>query len=361
MAIDRDLERSSRSLDNLLDRLTQVRVVGVGGGGSNAVNRMIKEELPGIDYIAVNTDAQALVQSRASTRLRIGERLTRGLGAGGDHKIGMLAADESREDIAQAIDGADMIFITAGMGGGTGTGASPVVAEVAREMGILTVAVVTRPFKFEGMQRAQVSEEGIIRLGERADTIIVISNERLLSICQSNVSIEDAFKLADEVLLRSVEGISGVIMTSGHINLDFNDMKATMSEAGPGWIAVGYGSGDNRAIDAARNALSNPLFELSIDGASRVLFNIAGNDLSLAEVHDAANVIREVAHPHAQIFFGLATDPKLGRDAKLTLIAVGFGDETDYIDIESDDDDGDSSSDDTPVEDKWRSLFPWVK
>ncbi|HEY49105.1 MAG TPA: cell division protein FtsZ [Dehalococcoidia bacterium] len=361
MVIKRGLDSSLGSLEGAVDSLTKVRVVGVGGGGSNAVNRMIVEDLPGIEFIAVNTDAQALVRSRAPIRLRIGEKLTRGLGAGGDHTLGMLAADESRDEIARAVEGADMIFITAGMGGGTGTGASPVIAEVAKELGVLTIAIVTRPFKFEGIYREQVAEEGVIRLGERADTIIVISNERLLSICSGNVSIDNAFKMVDDVLLRGVEGISGVVMNSGHINLDFSDVKATMSEAGHAWIAVGYGSGENRAADAARAALGNPLFEFSIEGAKRVLFNISGNDLTLSEVNDAATVIREVADPHAHVFFGLGTDPKVGRDVRLTLIATGFGEDGDLLEDEHEPDDNGDELSDAPVEDKWRSVFNWIK
>ncbi|MBE0480360.1 MAG: cell division protein FtsZ [Dehalococcoidia bacterium] len=304
--------------------LTQIKVIGVGGGGSNAVNRMIEEGLPDIEFISVNTDAQALVRSIAPTRIRIGDRLTRGLGVGGDHKLGMLAADESREEVAKVIHGADLLFITAGMGGGTGTGAAPVLAEVARLQGILTIAVVTMPFGFEGSFRARVAEEGIIRLKERADTIIAIPNERLLSLCDTNVSIDQAFKMVDSVLLSSVQGISEVITTCGHINLDFNDVRATMSEAGYAWIGMGYGEGKTRAADAARGATVSPLFEYSIENAKRILFNVVGNDLGLSEVNEAANLIRDVADPTAQIIFGLATDPKLGKKVKITLIATGF-------------------------------------
>ncbi len=368
MVIKRGLDSSLKFFDGEIDNLTHIRVVGVGGGGSNAVNRMIDEELSGVEFIAVNTDAQALVRSRASTRLRIGERLTRGLGAGGDHKLGMLAADESREDIQRVVEGADMIFITAGMGGGTGTGASPVIAEVAKTLGILTIGIVTKPFKFEGIHRLQVAEEGVIRLGERTDTIIVIPNERLLGMCTGNVSIDSAFKMVDDVLLQGVEGISGVVTNSGHINLDFNDVKATMTDAGHAWIAVGYGSGENRAVDAARAALGNPLFDFSIDGAKRLLFNIAGNDLTLTEVHEAASVIREVADPHANVFFGLATEPKMGRDVRLTLIATGFGDESDFIEGDGEQDESERESDygndelsGVRLEDKWRSLFSRIK
>lgn len=310
--------------DAILDRLTQIKVVGVGGGGTNAVNRMIEEDIPEIDFIAVNTDAQALVRALAPLRLRIGERLTRGLGAGGDHTLGMLAAEESRDDIARAVEGADLVFVTAGMGGGTGTGGAPVVAEVAKALGILTIAIVTRPFNFEGVHRARVASEGIIRLAERADSIIVIPNERLLSTCDSNVSIEAAFKMVDGVLFQSINGISEVIMSSGNINLDFNDVRATMNDAGYAWISMGYGTGEDRAVDAAKAALASPLFDFSIERAKRILFNIIYGEMTLSEVNIAANVIREVSDPNAQIIFGLATDPGMGQNVKLTLIATGF-------------------------------------
>ncbi len=342
------------------DRLTQIKVVGVGGGGTNAVNRMIEEDIPEIDFIAINTDAQALVRSIAKTRLRIGDRLTRGLGAGGDHTLGMLTAEESRDDLARAVDGADMVFITAGMGGGTGTGAAPVVAEVAKELGILTIAIVTRPFNFEGVYRARVASEGIIRLEERADSIIVIPNERLLSMCDTNVSIEAAFKMVDDVLFQSVNGISGVIGSSGNINLDFNDVKATMNEAGLAWISMGYGSGESRAADAARSAIVSPLFDFSIDRAKRILYNITYSDITLSEVNEAASIIREVADPNAQIIFGLATDPKMGSDVKLTLIATGFREGASNVESKSpivfDDD-----LTEYGVDAKRRSIFPWIR
>jgi cell division protein FtsZ len=324
MVIEAALKGGTELIDLVAERLTQMKVIGVGGGGTNAVNRMIQEDIPEIDFIAVNTDAQALVRSVAPTRIRIGDRLTRGLGAGGDHTLGMLAAEESREEISEAVDGADMVFITAGMGGGTGTGAAPVVAEVAKALGILTIAIVTRPFAFEGVHRARIASEGIIRLEERADSLIVIPNERLLSMCDANVSIEAAFKMVDDVLFHSVHGISEVITSSGNINLDFNDVRATMNEAGHAWISMGWGSGETRAVDAARTAIVSPLFDFSIDRAKRILFNIIYNDLTLTEVNEAANIIREVADPNAQIIFGLATDPKMDQDVKLTLIATGF-------------------------------------
>ena len=355
------LNGRTEAVEPAVENLTQIKVVGVGGGGNNAVNRMIEENIPGIDFVAVNTDAQALVRSVAPTRVRIGDRLTRGLGVGGDHTMGMLAAEESRDELAKAVDGADMIFITAGMGGGTGTGAAPVIAEVAKDLGVLTVAIVTRPFSFEGVCRARVAEEGVIRLRERADSIIVIHNERLLSMCDASVSIEAAFKMVDDVLFQSVEGISEVITCAGNINLDFNDVRAIMNEAGHAWISMGYGSGETRAVDAARAAIVSPLFDFSIERAQRILFNIIYNDLALSEVNEAANVIRAVADPNAQIIFGLATDPKIGHNVKLTLIATGFQEGGDHVQSESammaDDDD----LPEIAVEEKQRSRFPRLR
>ncbi len=340
--------------------LTQIKVVGVGGGGNNAVNRMIEEDTPWIDFLSVNTDAQALVKSLADTRLRIGDKLTRGLGVGGNHAMGMLAAEENRGDLVRAVEGADIVFVTAGMGGGTGTGAAPVVAEVAKDLGILTIAIVTRPFNFEGSQRANVASEGIIRLKERADCLIVIPNERLLGMCDANVSIEAAFRMVDDVLFQSVNGISEVITGTGNINLDFNDVKATMTDGGHGWISVGYGSGENRAVDAARAAIVSSLFDFTLDRARKILFNITYSEMALTEVGQAADVIKGVADPAAQIIFGLATDPAMGSDVKLTLIATGFGE-------------GDSSSaEDDPMpavdggpqieeEGKRRRMMPWTR
>ncbi len=361
MATGAGLNSGTKPVETAVENLTQIKVVGVGGGGNNAVNRMIEEEIPGVDFIAVNTDAQALVRSIAPSRVRIGDRLTRGLGVGGDHTMGMLAAEESRDELAEAVDGADMIFITAGMGGGTGTGAAPVVAEIAKGLGILTIAIVTKPFNFEGVYRARVAEEGIVRLKERADSIVVVPNERLLTMCDANVSIEAAFKMVDDVLFRSVEGISEVITCLGNINLDFNDVKAIMNEAGHAWISMGYGSGETRAVDAARAAIVSPLFDFSIERAQRILFNIIYNDLALSEVNQAADVIRQVADPNAQIIFGLATDPGIGRNVKLTLIATGFREGGDHVESEdTTTDDGDDLPE-LSVEDKRRSFFPWVR
>ncbi|MEE8163408.1 MAG: cell division protein FtsZ [Anaerolineae bacterium] len=351
----------TEAVESAVENLTQIKVVGVGGGGNNAINRMIEEAIPGVGFIAVNTDAQALLRSTAPTRLRIGDRLTRGLGVGGDHTTGMLAAEESRDELAKVVDGADLIFVTAGMGGGTGTGAAPVIAEIAKDLDILTIAIITRPFNFEGAYRARVAEEGVIRLKERADCIIVIPNERLLSMCDASVSIEAAFKMVDDVLFQSVEGISEVIMSSGNINLDFNDVRAIMNEAGHAWISMGYGSGETRAVDAAKAAIVSPLFDFSIERAQRILFNIIYNDLALSEVNEAANVIRAVADPNAQIIFGLTTDPKIGHNVKLTLIATGFQEGGDHVQSESammaDDDD----LPEIAVEEKQRSLFPRLR
>ncbi|MEE9400445.1 MAG: cell division protein FtsZ [Dehalococcoidia bacterium] len=351
----------TEAVESAVENLTQIKVVGVGGGGNNAVNRMIEEAIPGVGFIAVNTDAQALLRSTAPTRLRIGDRLTRGLGVGGDHTTGMLAAEESRDELAKAVDGADLIFVTAGMGGGTGTGAAPVIAEIAKDLDILTIAIITRPFNFEGAYRARVAEEGVIRLRERADCIIVIPNERLLSMCDASVSIEAAFKMVDDVLFQSVEGISEVLMNSGNINLDFNDVRAIMNEAGHAWISMGYGSGETRAVDAAKAAIVSPLFDFSIERAQRILFNIIYNDLALSEVNEAANVIRAVADPNAQIIFGLATDPKIGHNVKLTLIATGFQEGGDHVQSESA---MMADGDDLPefaVGGKRRSFFPWPR
>jgi cell division protein FtsZ len=340
MAIGTEVGRQSMEIRAGLDNFTQIKLVGVGGGGSNAVNRMIREDIRGVEFITVNTDAQALVRSVAPVRLRIGDKLTRGLGVGGDHKVGMLAAEESRN----------------GMGGGTGTGAAAVVAEVAKEQGILTIGVVTKPFAFEGLHRARVAEEGIIRLRERADTIIVIPNERLLSTCDSNISIDAAFKVVDDVLLRSVQGISEVITLPGHINLDFNDVRTIMKDAGHSWIGIGHACGERRAVEAARAALESPLFDVAIERAKRILFNIVGNDLSLSEVNEAADVIRQVSHPYAQIIFGLGTDPDAGEEVKLTLIATDFS-EPEPVIIEDDDELPELEFED----DKRRSFRPWSR
>ncbi len=302
-----------------------IKVVGVGGGGSNAVNRMIDFGLGGVEFIAVNTDAQALLMSDAEVKLDIGRQLTRGLGAGSDPEIGTRAAEEHRDEIAEALQGADMVFITAGEGGGTGTGAAPVVAEVSKEVGALTIGVVTRPFAFEGKRRQIQAEQGIERLKERVDTLIVIPNDRLLTVASEHTSIIDAFRMADDVLREGVSGISGLITTPGLINTDFADVKAIMSSAGTALMGIGRAHGENRSKNAARQAVSSSLLEESIDGARGILLNIAaGPELGLFEVNEAAEVIREVAHAEANIIFGTVIDDSLGEEIRVTVIAAGF-------------------------------------
>lgn len=302
-----------------------IKVVGVGGGGSNAVNRMIDVGLGGVEFIAVNTDAQALLLSDADVKLDIGRQLTRGLGAGSDPEIGTRAAEEHRDEIAEALQGADMVFITAGEGGGTGTGGAPVVAEISKEVGALTIGVVTRPFAFEGKRRQIQAEQGIERLKERVDTLIVIPNDRLLTVASEHTSIIDAFRMADDVLREGVSGISGLITTPGLINTDFADVKAIMSNAGTALMGIGRAHGENRSKNAARQAVSSSLLEESIDGARGILLNIAaGPDLGLFEVNEAAEVIREVAHAESNIIFGTVIDDSLGEEIRVTVIAAGF-------------------------------------
>jgi cell division protein FtsZ len=308
-----------------LDNFAQIKVVGVGGGGSNAVNRMILGELRGVDFYVINTDAQALLYSQAENRLRIGDKITKGLGAGGNPVIGAKAAEESSEELYEALRGADMIFITAGMGGGTGTGAAPIIAQIAKEVGALTVGVVTKPFSFEGNRRKAAAEEGIARFKEHVDTLITIPNDRLLQVADKKTTMVDAFRIADEVLKQGIQGISDLITVPGLINLDFADVKSIMSEAGSALMAVGRGSGDNRCVDAARNAIESPLLELSIEGARGVLFNITGGeDLGILEVYEAAEIIQQAADPEANIIFGSVIDPRMSGDVKLTVIATGF-------------------------------------
>ncbi|MCX7854684.1 MAG: cell division protein FtsZ [Anaerolineae bacterium] len=307
------------------ENFARIRVVGVGGGGSNAVNRMIETGIAGVDFIAVNTDAQALMLSNAPTRVRIGDKLTRGLGVGGNPELGRKAAEESVDELYQVLDGSDMVFITAGMGGGTGTGASPVVAKIARDMNALTIGIVTRPFFFEGKKRAELAAAGIEALKEQVDTLIVIPNDRLLEIVEKRVSLQDAFRLADDVLRQGIQAISEVITVPGLINLDFNDVRAVMSEGGAALMAVGQGSGEKRAQEAAQQAISNRLLDITIDGAQRILFNITGGaDLSLHEVYEAATLIRETAHPDVDLRFGAVIDEEMGDQVRITLIATGF-------------------------------------
>jgi cell division protein FtsZ len=308
-----------------LNGLPPIKVIGVGGGGCNAVNRMIEEGINGVRFLALNTDAQQLEQSRSPETIRIGDKVSRGLGVGGDPELGEKAADESRADLLEAVRGMDMVFIAAGMGGGTGTGAAPVVAEIAKQAGALTIAVVTKPFAFEGARRRQAAQAGIQRLEQYADTVITIPNDRLLSLVEADVSATRAFALADDVLRQGISGISDVITTPGEINLDFNDVKKVMGEGGQALMAIGTGSGGNRAVDAAQAAIGSPLLETDITGARKVLFNItSGGDLGLMELNMAAKVIQEMVDPEAEIIFGTAINPSLGEEVKLTVIATGF-------------------------------------
>jgi cell division protein FtsZ len=302
----------------------RIKVIGLGGSGCNAITRMVREQLHGVELIAMNTDAQHLEITEAMQRLQLGEKLTRGLGAGGDHTIGRRAAEESRDIIREAVLGADMIFITAGMGGGTGTGSAAVVAEMAKQTGALTIAVVTKPFGFEGAHRSETAEEGIAELMENVDTLIIIPNDRLLELCDQKMGIDGAFKLADEVLYHGVQAIAEVITVPGLINLDFADVRTIMKDAGPAWMSIGRGIGQNRAIDAARQALSSPLLDVSMQGAKGVLFNISGSDLTLYEVNSAAEVIRQAVDPQANVIFGVVLDNNMGENVRLTLIATGF-------------------------------------
>lgn len=302
-----------------------LRVVGVGGGGSNAVNRMIEAGVSGVDFIAVNTDAQALEASDAKQRVQIGSKLTRGLGAGGNPEAGEKAAGESLEDLYEVLDGSDMVFVTAGMGGGTGTGAAPVVAKVAKEIGALTVGIVTRPFMFEGTKRASSAESGIERLQEHVDTLIVIPNDRLLELTDRRVSMAEALQLADDVLRQGIQGISELITIPGLINLDFADVRTIMSGGGAALMAVGTGEGEERAHIAATQAINSRLLDVTIDGARGILFNVTGGDnLSLYEVNQAAAIIKETAHPDANIIFGSVIDPSMGDTMRITVIATGF-------------------------------------
>ncbi|MDQ7028318.1 MAG: cell division protein FtsZ [Ardenticatenia bacterium] len=308
-----------------VDNFAQIKVIGIGGGGANAVNRMIEAGIRGVEFIAVNTDAQALLLSQAPHRLRIGEKLTRGLGAGGNPEVGRKAAEESADEIEAVLKGADMVFITAGMGGGTGTGAAPVVARIARGCGALTIGVITKPFSFEGSRRMENAEQGIEALQEEVDTLIVIPNDRLLQIVDKRASIQEAFRTADDVLRQGIQGISELITVPGLINLDFADVRTIMAEGGAALMAVGVASGENRATEAAQKAISSPLLDITIDGARGVLFNVTGGeDLSLFEVNEAAELIRSTTDPNANIIFGAVIDPTLQDEIRITLIATGF-------------------------------------
>ncbi|MEP7032508.1 MAG: cell division protein FtsZ [Actinomycetota bacterium] len=312
-------------MDSPQNYLAVIKVIGIGGGGVNAVNRMIEGGLRGVEFIAVNTDAQTLLMSDAEVKLDIGRETTRGLGAGSDPDIGQRAADEHRDEIEEILKGADMVFITAGEGGGTGTGGAPVIAEIARELGALTIGVVTRPFGFEGRRRATQADVGITDLKKAVDTLIVVPNDRLLQVADPTMPMLDAFRMADQVLFQGVDGITSLITTPGLINLDFADVKAVMTGAGSALMGIGHGSGEDRAEEAAKSAISSPLLESSIEGARGVLLSIAGpTDLTLHEVNKAADAITRVAHPDANIIFGAVVDDALGEEVRVTVIAAGF-------------------------------------
>lgn len=308
-----------------VDNFANIKVIGVGGGGQNAVNRMIDEGIHGVEFISVNTDSQALMLSSAPVRLRIGDKLTKGLGSGGNPEIGQRAAEESREEIAEMVKGADMVFVTAGMGGGTGSGAAPVIARIARDQGALTIGVVTRPFTFEGSHRRRTADSSLQELTEGVDTLIVIPNDRLLQIVDKKLGINEAFRAADDVLRQGIQGISELITIPGLVNLDFADVRSIMLDGGAALMSVGRGSGENRAKEAAEHAIQSALLDVSIDGARSILFNIkGGNELSLFEVNEAAEIVRANAHPEANIIFGAVIDPEMKDELQLTVIATGF-------------------------------------
>ena len=302
-----------------------IKVVGCGGGGNNAVNRMVDAGLRGVEFISVNTDRQALSQTNAQVKIQIGEKLTKGLGAGAIPEVGRRAAEESREEIASALKGADLVFITAGMGGGTGTGAAPIVAEIARDLGTLTIAVVTKPFNFEGKQRMKNAEAGIAELKQHVDTLVVIPNDRLLQVVNKGTTMIEAFKIADDVLRQGIQGISDLIAVPAMINLDFADVKTVMESGGMAHMGIGLGSGENKLVDAAKNAISSPLLETNIDGARAVLINVTGGeDISIVDINEAANLIMEAADPDANIIFGAGIDETMGDEVRITVIATGF-------------------------------------
>jgi cell division protein FtsZ len=303
----------------------RIKAIGIGGGGCNAITRMVREGIKGVDFIAMNTDGQALALAEAPTRIQLGEKLTRGLGAGGDHKVGAKAAEESCDIVEDVVQGSDMVFIAAGMGGGTGTGGIPVVAEVAKKSGALTIAVVTKPFTFEGMHRSQVAEEGLLNLSNKVDTLIIIPNDRLLQLCDAKTSIDNAFRLADDALRLGVQAISEVVTVPGLINLDFADIKSVMKDAGPAWMSVGKAGGQSRAAEAAKAAMASPLLDVSISGATGVLFNVTGGpSLTLFECNEAAQIIGQAVDPDANIIFGVVFDPKMDSEVRITVIATGF-------------------------------------
>ncbi len=317
-------ERAMR--DTSGNYLAVIKVVGVGGGGTNAVNRMVDAGLSGVEFIAVNTDAQALMMAEADVKIHIGSKATRGLGAGADPAVGLAAAQESRDELKEALKGADMIFVTAGEGGGTGTGAAPIVAELGRELEALTVGVVTKPFGFEGRRRAEQAEQGIQELRERVDTLIVIENDRLLQVVEKRTPMTEAFRIADDILRQGVQGITDLITVPGIVNLDFADVRTIMRDAGSALMGIGTASGENRAAEAARTAVSSPLLEQSVDGATGILLNITGgSDLGLFEVNEAAEVVTSAADGNANVIFGAVIDESLGDEVRVTVIATGFG------------------------------------
>lgn len=319
------LSDDSAYSDIVPSSLARIKVIGVGGGGCNAINRMIASQVSGVEFWSVNTDAQALTNAATPNRLQVGKKLTRGLGAGGHPPVGEKAAEESRDEIATALEGADLVFITAGMGGGTGTGAAPIVAEVAKEVGALTVGVVTRPFTFEGKRRTSQAEEGIAALQSRVDTLIVIPNDKLLTVISAETPVQDAFRVADDILRQGVQGISDIITIPGLVNVDFADVRAVMADAGSALMGIGIGTGKSRAREAATAAISSPLLESSIDGARGVVFNIrGGSDLTLHEVNAAAEIIYEAVDPNANIIFGAVIDDRLQGEVQITVIATGF-------------------------------------
>jgi len=307
------------------ENFAQIKIIGVGGGGTNAINRMMEAGVQGVEFIAVNTDAQALMLSQSPKRIRIGDKITKGMGSGGDPNVGQKAADESADELYESLQGADMVFVTAGEGGGTGTGAAPVVARIAREAGALTVAVVTKPFTFEGRRRMQVADDGIKNLKENVDTLIVIPNDRLLQVVNNKTPMNAAFGIADDVLRQGVQGISELITVPGLINLDFADVKAIMSNGGAALMAIGVGKGDKRALEAAQRAVTCELLDVSIEGAKGILFNVSGGmDLTLHEVNEAAEIVRQAAHPEANIIFGAVLSPNLDDEVRITVVATGF-------------------------------------
>ena len=307
------------------DGVARIKVIGAGGGGSNAVSRMFRERIPGVEYMVVNTDAQALIMSDVPLKIRIGDQLTGGKGVGGDPELGMRSAEESREELYDAVRDADMIFVAAGMGGGTGTGAAPIIGQIAKETGALTVGVVTQPFSFEGTHRRKQADEGIARLKENTDTLLVIPNDRLQVVAKEEITAENAFRMADDILRMGVQSIAELVTVAGEINLDFADVEAVMRGAGPAWMSIGWGTGENRSREAAQQAITNPLLDVSIESATGVLFNIVGgSDLKLSELHEAAEVIQRVVDPEANIIFGMGTDLKMENEIKMTIIATGF-------------------------------------